>query len=931
MDFLRPRHFLPALILVLGAVPFPVAAQSVEDCMACHEDKGLTGERDGQKFSAYVDPAKYAKSSHKDLECINCHTYLDGVEDFPHDAVKPQPVDCSTCHDDVASLYVQSLHGQAVIAGAKLAPRCWDCHGAHDIEPPTDENSRVNKFNIPVMCGKCHKEGSPVDRTYNIPQDSILDHYSISMHGEGLYLRGLTVTAVCTDCHTAHFVLPHTDKRSSIYRDNVARTCEKCHGRIEQVHKKVIRGELWEKEPNKVPVCVDCHQPHQVRRVFYDEVSDDVCLKCHSNPDLSVVRDGRTVSLFVDTVEFRSSIHHNQACAKCHVNTNPSLHRPCSTVAPKVDCGICHEEVVNMFATCTHGTLGERGDPNAPTCTDCHGRHGMRSRRDPKSPTFPTHVPALCSQCHRAGTQAAKRQEARGEIADADQYPVSIHGKGLLESGLVVTAMCTDCHTAHHVLPKENPESSVNHQNVPHTCAKCHSGIYEKFVRSVHADTLGTSTKTLPSCTDCHKSHTITRTDSQGFKQQILNQCGGCHQEVTKTYFETFHGKVFQLGATVAAKCHDCHGSHDILPPDDPKSHLSRQNIVATCGQCHEGSHRRFAGYLTHATHHDRKKYPALFYSFWFMTALLVGTLALASTHTLLWLPRSFQTMRRHKKMLEEAGDHRIYRRFTRQQSILHIMMVVSFVGLAITGMTLKFSYLGWAQWLSSLLGGFESAGYIHRFCAIITGTYFATHIYSLFKMKKNENLRWRDLLFGPNTMLPTKTDIKEVWGTLKWFIGMGPRPEYGRWTYWEKFDYFAVFWGVFIIGATGLMLWFPEFFTHLLPGWMINVATIVHSDEALLATAFIFTVHFFNTHFRPDRFPMDTVIFTGRMTVDELKEDRPREYQELVESGKLEEHLTFPLPPTLVKAVRIFGAVALIIGLSLILLVIYAEVFGYR
>jgi cytochrome b subunit of formate dehydrogenase len=926
--FLGQLFCLAVLVCLL---PRTSAAQSNDDCMSCHEDKGLTGERKGRTFSAFVDPATYKRSIHKDVDCISCHTFLDGVEDFPHSEVKPKPPDCSACHDDVTALYVQSLHGQAVAKGEVLAPRCWDCHGTHDILPHTDDSSRVTKFNIPLMCGRCHKEGSPVGRAYEIPQDSILEHYSISMHGEGLYKRGLTVTAVCTDCHTAHFVLPHTDPRSSISREKVAQTCQQCHGRIEQVHQKVIRGELWEKEPAKVPVCVDCHQPHQVRRVYYDQISDDECMKCHANRNLSMVRDGATVSLFVDTLETHASIHRAQACAQCHTNANPSLKRPCATVGPKVDCGVCHTEVVEMFATSTHGLLADRGDPNGPICTDCHGKHMVRGRRDPKSPTFPTNVPAMCEYCHQTGGKAAVRREARGLIADAGKYPESIHGKGLLESGLVVTAMCTDCHTAHHVLPKDNPESSVNHLNVPHTCAKCHSGIYEKYVKSIHADTLGVSEKKMPNCADCHRSHTISRTDSEGFKQQILGQCGNCHLDVTETYFETFHGKVFQLGGTVAAKCHDCHGSHDILKPDDPNSHLSRNNIVATCGKCHEGSHRRFAGYLTHATHHDRIKYPILFYVFWFMTILLVGTLAIATVHTLLWLPRSFQMMRQHKALLTEGHDLRIYRRFTRQQSVLHILMVTSFIGLAITGMTLKFSYLSWAQWLSGLLGGFESAGFIHRVCATITAIYFGSHIYSLIQTKRRQKMRWRDLLIGPNTMMPTWTDAKEVWGTFKWFIGVGPRPSYGRWTYWEKFDYFAVFWGVAIIGSTGLMLWFPEFFTHFLPGWMINVATIIHSDEALLATAFIFTVHFFNTHFRPDRFPMDTVIFTGRMTVEELKTDRPREYQDLVDSGKLEENLTEPLPPTVVKALKIFGAVALIIGLSLILLVIYAEVFGYR
>jgi cytochrome b subunit of formate dehydrogenase len=179
--------------------------------------------------------------------------------------------------------------------------------------------------------------------------------------------------------------------------------------------------------------------------------------------------------------------------------------------------------------------------------------------------------------------------------------------------------------------------------------------------------------------------------------------------------------------------------------------------------------------------------------------------------------------------------------------------------------------------------------------------------------------------------MIPNWTDLKEFVGSFKWFLGLGPRPQYGRWTYWEKFDYFAVFWGVMIIGSTGLVLWFPELFTHILPGWFINVATVIHSDEALLAVGFIFTVHFFNTHFRPEKFPMDTVIFTGRVPLEEFKKDRPREYQEMVESGELEGRLVEPLPPIVIRGTRIFGWIALSIGLILVILIIYAEIFGYK
>ncbi len=789
----------------------------------------------------------------------------------------------------------------------------------------------MDKFNIPTMCGTCHKEGTEVTQKYDIPQDSIFFHYSQSIHGFGLLHQGLTVTAVCSDCHTAHHVLPHTDERSSIHRTSIAATCKACHGRIEQVHKQIIKGELWQQEPDKIPVCVDCHQPHEIRKVFYGEISNQECMECHRNPNLTMTRDGETISLYVDIDEYHNSIHRNTTCAQCHTGASPHLQRPCATVPPKVDCSICHSQEVIAHNQSIHGQLADRGDPDAPVCEDCHGTHSIRDHTNPKSQTFARNVPNLCAKCHASGQVAAVRNVNYPDSNVIVSYEMSIHGKGLLESGLLVTAMCTDCHNAHMILPSENPLSSVYDTNIATTCAVCHDGIYEQFVTSIHSPVVSDTEEHLPNCSDCHNSHVITRTDAEGFKEQMIRQCGGCHEDVTESYFDTHHGKVSRLGYEDAARCHDCHGSHKILPPADPHSTLSRANIVETCGECHQGSHRQFAGYLTHATHHDKDKYPILYYTFWFMTTLLVGTLVVAMIHTLMWLPRSFQMMREHKKLRRKYKGSLEYRRFKRLHSVLHIMVIISFLALAVTGMILKFSYAGWAQFLSGVLGGFESTGFIHRVAALITFAYFFIHIIDVIRTKIKQKKSWKEILFGANSMMPNWTDVKEAGQSIKWFLGIGKRPEYGRWTYWEKFDYFAVFWGVAVIGSTGLMLWFPEFFTLFLPGWIINVATIIHSDEALLATAFIFTVHFFNTHFRPEKFPMDTVIFTGRVPIEELKQDRPREYKELMARHDIKKHLVEPLPPVLVKAARIFGTLALITGISLIFLIIYAVIWGYR
>ena len=268
--------------------------------------------------------------------------------------------------------------------------------------------------------------------------------------------------------------------------------------------------------------------------------------------------------------------------------------------------------------------------------------------------------------------------------------------------------------------------------------------------------------------------------------------------------------------------------------------------------------------------------------------------------------------------------------RFSRLNRTLHAFMIVSFISLALTGLTLKFSYTAWAATLSRLLGGFETAGYIHRFAALVMFATFFVHLKDLFRMKK-ENGSWRALLLGPNTMLPTRKDFREFVATMKWFVGLGPRPRYGRWTYWEKFDYFAVFWGIAIIGSTGLTLWFPVFFTRFLPGPFINVATIIHSDEALLATGFIFTVHFFNTHLRPEKFPMDTTIFTGRMPLAELKRDKPLEYEELVRTGKLEASMAEAHPQIVMKTIRAFAWTALGLGFCIVIWIIYAMLFAYQ
>jgi predicted CXXCH cytochrome family protein len=907
-------------------------AQSNSDCLDCHSDPDLTMERKGREVALFVDADKFDRSVHAELECIDCHEDA-AVEDLPHEDFL-ESVDCSNCHSDAQEKFDKGIHGQALRKRDIYAPTCSECHGTHNILRPTNPESYTYKMNIPVLCGKCHREGAPVARAYNISEHNILENYTQSIHGVGLFKKGLIVSATCNDCHGNHLILPHTNPNSSISLNKIARTCMVCHSRIEQVHTQVIRGELWEEKPGAIPACTDCHPPHKVsRQNIVITISDRACLRCHAKQNLFKVADGDSISMHMDKNILDNSIHKEIPCVKCHSDVSTGMKKPCVT-ASTVDCSNCHAALANEYFESGHGQAYFRKDPNAPACTTCHGEHDTKSKYDENAKTYRASIPELCGECHKAEGKAAQT-EGLAEIDAYLDYSKTVHGRGLTEKGLLPSAVCTDCHTTHHNLKQSDERSSIYPRNIPSTCAICHRGIYKDYVQSVHAINREEVNEKLPTCADCHTAHKIVETERDKFTIEVTDQCGECHGELATTYLQTMHGKAYELGYLDAARCSDCHGAHKVLKISNPSSMVGTKNIVQTCQQCHDDANQRFTGYLTHATHHDKVKYPVIYYTFWAMTSLLITVFGFFGIHTLLWLPRSVQAIRERKKERKKSsaimGQYYI-RRFATSQRITHIFVILSFVLLALTGMMLKFSGMGWAKYLADLLGGVKGAATIHRIAAVTTFGYFFFHLYNLVRLKREKRMSTTKFFLGPNSMMFNKQDIKDFIGTMKWFFGKGPRPQYGRWTYWEKFDYFAVFWGVAIIGISGLMLWFPEFFTILLPGLLINVAQIIHSDEALLAVGFIFTIHFFNTHLRPEAFPMDTVIFTGLVPLEEYKEYRPREYDEMKRSGQLKKRLVKQEDlPRIERYAKIFGGFFLTLGLILIILIIYSVLFGYK
>jgi cytochrome b subunit of formate dehydrogenase len=211
--------------------------------------------------------------------------------------------------------------------------------------------------------------------------------------------------------------------------------------------------------------------------------------------------------------------------------------------------------------------------------------------------------------------------------------------------------------------------------------------------------------------------------------------------------------------------------------------------------------------------------------------------------------------------------------RFSLYHRVTHAAVMISFFLLAATGLPLRFSCAPWAPLWIRLFGGVEMAGVLHRVGAVITFGYFVAHL-AFLAGKFARTPDKLSLLWGPNSLVPQPRDVSDMLAQFRWFFGLGPKPTFARFSYMEKFDYLAVFWGVAVIGGSGLLLWFPEFFGRFLPGVLFNVAAIVHADEAVLAMSFIFTIHFFNVHLRPEKFPLDAVMFTGRATVHYMAEE---------------------------------------------------------
>jgi cytochrome b subunit of formate dehydrogenase len=686
--------------------------------------------------------------------------------------------------------------------------------------------------------------------------------------------------------------------------------------------------------------CLACHGQEKIaslgpvdRRAMVGTLLDTTEAGRASAGYVAIPLTGRELptrpGLFVRSGVFENGVHATVRCVQCHEDAKSLPHR--AELNTQTCATSCHEGAAKEYASGAHLRARDLGVELAPTCASCHGGHDILKASDRKAPQHKLNSLKLCGDCHAKHEPSANETDPARRVSD---YLASTHARAVLKSGLPMAATCAECHGAHGVKPSTDPTSTVHRDNVPTTCGKCHVGVVEQYATSIHAAKNREKPGSAAVCTDCHTSHQITLASTPEFLRDVVADCGKCHDDPDasggrvwtsySTYASSYHGQVTKLGGSRAAKCSDCHGAHDIRSLNDPQSRVAKANLITTCGGCHSGANANFVKFDPHASHRDSKNHPVLHGVWLYFMVMMSAVFTFFGVHTMLWFMRS----RIERRKTAAAGHahpkaETAIRRFSALDRVNHLFVALTFFGLTATGIPLVFASDAWARRLAAVVGGIEAAGMWHRFFAIVLILNFALHFGGLARAFLRRTCSAREWLFGPASLIPRWKDAKDIFGMHRWFVGLGRPPRLDRWTYWEKFDYWAEVGGSMIIGGSGLLLWFPEFASRLVPGWFFNIAMIVHGYEALLAICFIFTIHFFNAHLRPGMFPVDEVIFTGSVPEHELREQRPEEYERLVKSGKLESLRVKSPNPARRPLIVVIAAVTVGFGLVLLVLIL--------
>ena len=792
----------------------------------------------------------------------------------------------------------------------------------------------------------------------------------------------------CTACHGDKKVLPdsHPDTKGMTMTQ-----CQMCHGpgkialseKFLAIHKQLLPGDAQgSKEPEAKPAATPeaKESPAPAKGAGAKAPAGNgkpapaktagpapACKACHSGPEF--------------TKFFTSTKHGALRCSDCHKGvTDIPRHMKGAEPLQTASCLSCHKGIA---AQGFHATVVKKY-----SCAQCHS--GIHPKEDPKAalskvrpappaPAGPAPSLANCAACHsgpefeehfaKTGHGKLSCTTCHSGITDLGQHMKKQQQPGLISCGVChkdiegkheksahavkAKLSCLQCHTDIH--PAAAPKAAGGKAGGIASCLKCHSD-KDRYLNRGHGARVLAGNNDAAACSDCHTTHgtPVFANTGEGKKDKreyYTALCISCHRSggvagrygvfpmAVEGYGETYHGKAGRLGyLDNVAGCADCHLSHNILPPEDPASALNASTLVKTCGECHEGFHPRFVSYVPHPDPDNPEGFLSLYLTKKFMILLLAGVFLFFWAHSLLWWRKAYSEksclikgggVAEHHLPLDEGRQY--VRRFSLRDRVMHVVLILSFFGVVISGFPIKYPGAPWAPSIMSFFGGPEGAALVHRVSAAAMCLLFLyTCWLSLKFLFPGFQIRgWVGRLFGPDSLFPRLKDFTDCWGMFRWFFNAGEKPLFDRWTYWEKFDFMAVFWGMFVIGLSGVIMWLPEFSSHFMPGWMINITHLAHSEEAFLAAVFIFTVHFFNNHIVPDKFPLERNVFTGRYTLEALKHERPLEYERIVGENRLEEIKTEGPGTGSLLFAGLFGIASVLLGLALTVLIFWAVFAG--
>jgi|GEM_PF-27562 len=857
--FTRPFHFNSIFSLALKITCVflflsvgQVLAQSTEDCAACHEDMELEAE-DGHLVGVNIQG--FHNSIHGDFDCIDCHDQSADWEDVPHFS-QYQRVDCAMCHDDAVDSFDHSFHGIALSSSTPNAPNCVSCHAA-DWDP--HQISGLDLRSSENACKQCHL--------------SITDRYDSSVHFSAAQ-KGKNSPG-CITCHPTHYeALPPS-------AGAINNLCEECHkGAMDQIwtgmHQSV------DPEKRAVMSCASCHDVHATHKPHIDTGPLQACNECHPGYEKHFEGSVHEPLLLDGTMNCLS-------CHRTHQVTDASEQE-------HFGCGACHSDIEMDYRSSAHRMARLRGDEVAADCADCHSGHHILPASDPESKIHRENIPDACGECH--GSETVITQDYVRLPISMPSYSESIHGHagdGVTEDGEKLGAVCTDCHGTHALHSAGDPTSKINRQNLAATCGECHQKASKDYAGSIHGRALALGIKDAPSCTDCHDEHLILSTDNPKSEVSDVNQasknCGRCHEDpqmaaryglplgAFESYQDSYHGWALSRGVEeyAIATCTDCHNTHDIRSSLDPASSVHIDRVVETCGRCHDNSNAKFAASYSHILAQDKMMihdWVRLVYIV--LISVVLGGMAI---HNIIIFAHYMVKHYKRKKSRPAVV------RMSKSELIQHLVLFISFTGLAISGFALRFPDAWWVKLHVAAGLTEESRRIFHRvMAAILVGASFY-HIYFLLITKRGRILG--------KAILPRFQDAKDAVMNMAYYMGFRKeKPTYGVYDYTQKAEYWALIWGTVVMAITGFILMYPEIVTGWLPAWVVRVSETIHYYEAILAVSAIIIWHFFFVIFLPKEYPMSWTWVDGEMPKEHWEEHHGNE---VIETGVEPEKLRYP------------------------------------